>query len=170
MKRLAGFISAAALVFTVACAQTDSGITSSVKSKFAADDTVKAYQIDVDTRDHVVTLSGEVESMAHKSRAVEIARGTEGVTNVVDNLIVAETAATSGDRDVDVDVDVDADVDADLKDDARQGAAVVKEGARETGVAVKEGVGKVKDGAEEIGSKIVDSVTDNNRDSDNDGK
>lgn len=118
MKRLAGFISAAALVFTVACAQTDAGITSSVKSKFAADDTVKAYQIDVDTRDHVVTLSGEVESMAHKSRAVEIARGTDGVTNVVDNLIVAATAATSGDLDVDVDVD------ADLKDDARQGAAV----------------------------------------------
>jgi hypothetical protein len=151
-------------VFTIACAQTDAGITSSVKSKFAADDAVKAYQIDVDTRDHVVTLSGEVESMAHKSRAVEIARGTDGVTNVVDNLIVGETAATSGD------VDVDVDVDADLKDDARQGAAVVKEGARETGEAVKDGAGKVKDGAEKIGSKIVDSVTDNDRDSDNDGK
>lgn len=162
MKRLAGFISAAALVFTVACAQTDAGITSSVKSKFAADDTVKAYQIDVDTRDHVVTLSGEVESMAHKSRAVEIARGTDGVTNVVDNLIVAATAATSGDLDVDVD--------ADLKDDARQGAAVVKEGARETGEAVKDGAATVKDGAEKIGSKIVDTVTDDDRDSDKDGK
>jgi hypothetical protein len=164
MKRLAGLISAAALVFTVACAQSDAGITSSVKSKFAADDTVKAYQIDVDTRDHVVTLSGEVESMAHKSRAVEIARGTDGVTNVVDNLVVAETAATSGDLDIDVDVD------ADLKDDARQGAAVVKEGAKEAGSAVKEGAQKVKDGAEKVGSKIVDSVTDNDRDSDNDGK
>ena len=53
MKRLAGLISAA--VFAVACGQTDAGITTAVKSKMAADDTVKAYQIDVDTSDKVVT-------------------------------------------------------------------------------------------------------------------
>ena len=58
MKRLGSLISAAALVFTVGCGQTDPGITTSVKSKLASDDMVKAYQIDVDTKDHVVTLSG----------------------------------------------------------------------------------------------------------------
>jgi urea transporter len=55
MRSFAGFISAAALVFTVACAQTDAGITSAVKTKLAADDTVKAYQVDVFTSPFRVT-------------------------------------------------------------------------------------------------------------------
>ena len=53
-------------VFTVACAQTDAGITTNVKTKMAADDTVKAYQIDVDTRNGVVTLSGAVENIGRQ--------------------------------------------------------------------------------------------------------
>lgn len=79
----------AAVAFAVACAQTDAGITTKVKSKLAADDTVKAYQIDVDTRDKVVTLSGSVDSQAAKDQAVALARGTEGVADVVDNITVA---------------------------------------------------------------------------------
>jgi hyperosmotically inducible periplasmic protein len=84
---------ATALLITVACAQTDAGITTAVKSQLAADEDVKAYQIDVDTRDKVVTLSGDVETATAKSRAVEIARTTDGVTNVVDNIQV--TGATA---------------------------------------------------------------------------
>jgi hyperosmotically inducible periplasmic protein len=72
----------------VACGKTDAGITTSVKSKMAADDTVKAYQIDVDTKNKVVTLTGMVDTEAAKIRAVEIARGTNGVANVVDNVTV----------------------------------------------------------------------------------
>jgi hyperosmotically inducible protein len=79
----------AAVAFSVACAQTDAGITGKVKSKLAADDTVKAYQIDVDTKDKVVTLSGNVDSSAAKDQAVALARGTEGVADVVDNITVA---------------------------------------------------------------------------------
>lgn len=79
----------AALAFmTVACSQSDPGITTAVKSKFAADDTVKAYRIDVDTKDRVVTLSGEVDNAVAKARAVEIARGVEGVREVVDNTTI----------------------------------------------------------------------------------
>ena len=70
---------ACALVFTVACGQTDAGITSTVKSKLAADDTVKAYQVNVDTHDHVVTLSGTVDSALARERAVVLARETNGV-------------------------------------------------------------------------------------------
>jgi hyperosmotically inducible protein len=77
----------------VACARTDAGITTSVKTRLAADDTVRAYQIDVDTKENVVTLSGEVDSHAAKEQAVMIARETEGVRDVVDNIIVAEGAA-----------------------------------------------------------------------------
>lgn len=82
-----------AVGFAVACAQTDAGITTKVKSKLAADDTVKAYQIDVDTKDKVVTLSGNVDNQAAKDQAVALARGTEGVADVVDNITVAGGAA-----------------------------------------------------------------------------
>ena len=74
---------------TIACAQTDPGITTAVKAKFAGDDVVKAYKIDVDTKDHVVTLTGAVDSSQAKRRAVELARATEGVNNVIDNLTVS---------------------------------------------------------------------------------
>jgi hyperosmotically inducible periplasmic protein len=77
-------------VFMLACSQTDAGVTTKVKSKLAADDTVKAYQIDVDTNDHVVTLSGNVESAAAKEQAVRLARETDGVKDVVVNIMVDE--------------------------------------------------------------------------------
>lgn len=77
-----------AAALTIACGNTDSGITTKVKSQFATDDVVKAYQIDVDTRDHVVTLTGTVESEAEEAKAIELARNTNGVTDVVDRINV----------------------------------------------------------------------------------
>jgi hyperosmotically inducible protein len=95
----------ACAIVTGACAETDAGITTAVKGKLVADDQVKAYQIDVDTRDKVVTLSGEVASAAAKTRAVDIARGTDGVANVVDNIRVTATPpATPPTPDVDTSV------------------------------------------------------------------
>ena len=75
-------------IASVACSETDAGVTTKVKAKFAADDTVKAYQIDVDTANKVVTLKGNVETSAAKTMAVQIARDTEGVASVVDQLTV----------------------------------------------------------------------------------
>jgi osmotically-inducible protein OsmY len=98
LQRLAVLVCAAGLA--VACGQTDAGITTAVKSKLAADDTVKAYQIDVDTNRKVVTLSGDVQSTVAKEQALKLARETDGVRDVVDKLTVSETAATTGvDRD-----------------------------------------------------------------------
>jgi hypothetical protein len=96
MKRCAGLLSALGLVFTVACSQTDAGITTTVKTAMAADPIVKAYQVDVTTNNKVVTLSGDVETSAAKEQAVKIARQTEGVRDVIDRLRVNEAAATSG--------------------------------------------------------------------------
>lgn len=94
MKRLSVILGILVAVgLAVACAQTDAGITTKVKSKLAADDTVKAYQIDVDTKDKVVTLSGNVDNPAAKDQAVAIARGTEGVADVVDNITVGGGSA-----------------------------------------------------------------------------
>lgn len=161
MNKLAGLMSAAALLFTVACGQTDAGITTAVKSKLAADDMVKAYQVDVDTQNKVVTLSGDVETAAQKEHAVMIARNTDGVTDVIDQLRVNPTAATTGLGDADVDRDADVDVDADGS--VRRGADKVEEGARR-------GAEEIKEGARKAGDAIRDSVSDRDRDTDNDGK
>lgn len=106
LQRLAVLVCAAGL--SVACGQTDAGITTAVKSKLAADATVKAYEIDVDTSNRVVTLSGEVQTSVAKDQAMKLARETDGVREVVDKLHVNETAATTGALD-DKDLDVEAD-------------------------------------------------------------
>ena len=66
----------------------DATITASVKSKLAADTTVQASKINVDTKDGVVTLTGTVDSAAAKTKAESIAKGVEGVKSVTDNLTV----------------------------------------------------------------------------------
>ena len=86
LKKLAAVVASVGLVMTVACAQTDAGITTNVKTKLAADDTVKAYEINVDTANGVVTLTGTVENPAAKEQAIVIARQTDGVRDVVDQI------------------------------------------------------------------------------------
>jgi len=79
---------------TVGCANTDAGITTNVKSKLVADDLVKARQINVDTRDKVVTLTGQVNTSEEESRALQLARNTDGVLDVIDQIdIVAPQAS-----------------------------------------------------------------------------
>jgi len=162
MKALLGAVSAVVLAFTVACSQSDAGITTAVKSKLAADDTVKAYKVDVDTNNKVVTLSGDVETQAQREHAVLIARNTDGVADVIDQLRVNPTAATSG-----VDIDAKADVDVDVDDTLE---ADVKRGADATADAAKRGAQKTKAGAKKAGEEIKDVFTDDDRDSDKDGK
>jgi osmotically-inducible protein OsmY len=66
----------------------DAALTAKIKSKMALDDTVKALAIDIDTSGGVVTLSGIVSSQLERSRAVQLAQETAGVTTVYDHLIV----------------------------------------------------------------------------------
>jgi len=116
---------AMATTMTAACSQSDSGVTTAVKSKFAADDTVKAHKIDVDTRDRVVTLKGEVDSAATKERAVTLARTTDGVRDVVDALEVApKPAATTG-------------TGAEARDTARETGALMGDAGITTAVKTK---------------------------------
>jgi hyperosmotically inducible periplasmic protein len=93
-QRFFGWLAAVAVAttMTAACSQSDAGVTTAVKSKLAADDTVKANRIDVDTKDRVVTLRGEVDSAAAKAKAVQLAKSTNGVRDVVDGLTVAPSA------------------------------------------------------------------------------
>jgi hyperosmotically inducible periplasmic protein len=120
--RLVAFLGAGALALTtLACSQSDPGITTAVKGKLAADDTVKAYRIDVDTKDRVVTLNGAVDTPAARTRAVELARATEGVQQVVDQLTVTPgVTPTTGVDDKIQGEAREAARDADAKTDAAQ--------------------------------------------------
>ena len=97
MRKVFQFTLAAAIAAAAACAASDPGVTTAVKTKLAADDTVKAYQIDVDTQNGVVTLTGTVPTAAARDRALEIARTTDGVTRVEDRLTV-DAAGTIDER------------------------------------------------------------------------
>ena len=195
MRSWSLFAAVCAVVFTMACGQTDAGITSSVKTKLAADDTVKAYKVDVDTRDHVVTLSGTVDTVVARERAVMLARGTDGVRDVVDNIRISETAATSGIDDAgaaaaarirdgaDSAADAtrrsgsevqrsvnDSDIDDKAEQKAREGGDAVKDGAKKVGNAAKKGAEAVGEGAKKVGSEVKDVFTDDDPDTDKDGK
>lgn len=64
----------------------DASVTGKIKAKMALDDLVKARTIDVSTDGTSVTLSGRVHSNDERDRAVRLARETEGVQKVVDQL------------------------------------------------------------------------------------
>lgn len=64
----------------------EAALTTKIKAKMALDDAVKARAINVTTRGTTVTLSGTVESKAEHDRAMALARETDGVTQVIDDL------------------------------------------------------------------------------------
>ena len=69
-------------------AVNEGAITGKIKAKMALDDTVKALDIDVDTVGTTVTLSGVVATDAQRQKALQLARETDGVKQVVDQLRV----------------------------------------------------------------------------------
>jgi hyperosmotically inducible periplasmic protein len=69
----------------------DESITTRVKAGLSGEDQLRDTAIDVDTKDDVVTLRGTVGSDAAKARAGEIAGSIEGVTRVVNQLVVRGT-------------------------------------------------------------------------------
>jgi hyperosmotically inducible periplasmic protein len=71
---------------------TDAWILTKVKAQFVGEDALEDSDINVDVRNNVVILKGTVASQAGKARAVAIARATEGVTRVQDNLRVGVAA------------------------------------------------------------------------------
>ena len=64
------------------------GITAKIKAKMALDDTVKALDLDVTTSGSVVTVSGVVRTEAEHKKAIQLAKETAGVTEVLDRIEV----------------------------------------------------------------------------------
>jgi hyperosmotically inducible protein len=69
-------------------ALSEGSLTAKIKAKMALDDTVRALSIDIDTNGSVVTLTGVVHSEAERTKAVQLARETDGVTTVHDRLVI----------------------------------------------------------------------------------
>ncbi|MHB1213812.1 MAG: BON domain-containing protein [Thiobacillus sp.] len=103
MNKLSKTLSAAFLAITlvsvVGCASTekqegtgqyidDTVITTKVKAALVQDPITKATEINVETFKGAVQLSGFVSSQAAANRAVELARGVEGVKSVKNDMRV----------------------------------------------------------------------------------
>ncbi len=85
----------AAAVDKAGDAASDARITMTVQAKYFASNEVKGREIDVDTSNGVVTLKGTVNSHSEHNQAVALARSTDGVRDVRDQLQM-----TPGNQDV----------------------------------------------------------------------
>jgi hyperosmotically inducible protein len=73
----------------------DSTLTAKVKAKLLSDDMLNALKIDVDTQNGTVYLSGVVDTADQKRKAIQIAKNTEGVERVEDNLKIGRFEGSS---------------------------------------------------------------------------
>jgi hyperosmotically inducible protein len=67
---------------------TDGWIAARVRWLLDREELLKGSDMRVQSSDHVVTLSGTVPTVAAQARAVQLARGTDGVVRVVDQLMI----------------------------------------------------------------------------------
>ena len=75
---------------TVGAYIDDATLTTRVKSKFAADPTVSAMAISVETLNGTVQLSGFAKSYEEKAMAEKLARETSGVVAVRNDIAVRQ--------------------------------------------------------------------------------
>lgn len=71
-----------------ASAAGDAAMTAKVKAALMAEPGIDSLQIDVDTSNGRVTLTGEVDNPQNRQRALQVARGVDGVSGVVDRMSV----------------------------------------------------------------------------------
>lgn len=71
-------------------ALTDTGITTQINAALAADDELKALQINVDTKDGRVVLTGAAPNANAQQRATMLAQAVEGVMAVDNRLVISQ--------------------------------------------------------------------------------
>jgi hyperosmotically inducible protein len=79
-----------------AAGKSDAGLTASVKSALISNKDTKASQINVETREGVVQLSGFVESQAAKQAAETTAQDVAGVAEVQNKLLIRDANRSGG--------------------------------------------------------------------------
>ena len=94
-KRSVFFLVLVMIATLVACASAsddekvgDMALAENVKSALEADDSLRSFNIGIETRDGVVILSGWVSSQDALVKAGQIARSVKGTRSVENNLIV----------------------------------------------------------------------------------
>jgi len=71
----------------------DTGITTSVKAKLAAEKVGTLTRVDVQTTQGVVSLNGVVQTAELKARAGELAWQVEGVREVLNNIQIQKSSS-----------------------------------------------------------------------------
>ncbi len=74
------------LGLSIACGRSDSEVQGAIQSQLAKDPVTAPLKLSVDVAKGVVTLAGETKTGAEQARATEIARSTEGVSDVVNAM------------------------------------------------------------------------------------
>ncbi|HKY31699.1 MAG TPA: BON domain-containing protein [Candidatus Polarisedimenticolia bacterium] len=85
-RRILLILGVMAVLLATACATTDEGLSSNVKSRLQENEAVRDASIEVEARDGVVTLTGNVDDQGVKDEALDVARTTPGVRDVVDRI------------------------------------------------------------------------------------
>jgi len=96
-KGVSNFFIAITMLFMLGCASTakhegtgefidDTAITTKVKAAIFAEPGLKSAEINVETFKGIVQLSGFVHSQADINKAVEVARGVNGVKSVKNDM------------------------------------------------------------------------------------
>lgn len=126
-------------------AVADAATTAAVKTKLLGDTKVAGLNINVDTKDNVVTLTGKVKSAAERTEAVRLARTTTGVKSVVNKLTV------------DPSYDKSDNAKSDAKSAAKKTGDAIETGAKKTGEAGKKVGKETEKVAKETGANITDA-------------
>ena len=108
MKRalvvVAGSLACVAMLGLFGCGSTmvsesrqdlDSGVTKVIEASLETNDKVKARQVEVQTREAIVYLTGVVDTEEARREAGRVAWRTEGVDGVVNDLTVGERTVGS---------------------------------------------------------------------------
>jgi hyperosmotically inducible periplasmic protein len=125
----------------------DSWITMKVHSQFVPEDTLEGSDVNVDTRAGVVILTGTVPSAAARARAVAIAKATDGVTSVTDQLRIAAPEAS-----------IAGDAARKTGDAARKTGEATGDAARKTGEATGEATRKTGEAARDAGQATKEAA------------
>ena len=121
---------------------SDSWLTMKIHSQFVPEDALDGSDIDVDTNNAVVTLTGTVPTASARTRAVAIAKATDGVQRVEDKLRVAPAATGMAGS------------------DARESETAAREAGREAGAEAREAAGDARGTARETAGTTGRAVTD----------
>jgi osmotically-inducible protein OsmY len=94
--------------------QSDSEIEQNINLALAADPVTESYEIDVDVKDGVVTLSGTVDSHTEGSVAEKVAQHMKGVRDVK-NLLTYDLVTDRLDSDIEADIEYRLHADASIE-------------------------------------------------------